>query len=61
MSGCPLLTVFRGIFTTVVTEINTPFTSLIKLKDTLAIVQVHLNHNLLNLVATIITGGKVTT
>lgn len=46
---------FTEIFTTVVTEINTPFTRLIKLRDTLAIVQVHLNHNLLNLVEMKIT------
>lgn len=43
------------IFNTVVTEINTHFTGLIKLRDTLAVVQVHLNHNLLNLVETKIT------
>lgn len=41
-------TVYKMIFTTVVTEINSLFMSLIKLRDTL--VQVHLNHNLLNLV-----------
>lgn len=43
------------IFTTVVTEINIPFTGLIKLRDTLAIVPVHLNYNLLNLVEMKIT------